>query len=145
MRIVRAAFPEVQLSTISEIKYNPHLHSRTSKYNEFTFPFLNSRHRARVRVVDFFPPELELFAHCANDPVWDKRSKKQDPLNGNPRVRWEWGFVLLLEDAKVPPNTVSETLRVVVGNDSAQHLLGMDAQECVSVPGVIPDVWLTYL
>jgi protection-of-telomeres protein 1 len=45
--------------------------------------------------------------------------------------------MLLLEDAKVPPNTVSETLRVVVGNDSAQHLLNMDAQEYVPIFAVI--------
>lgn len=37
--------------------------------------------------------------------------------------------MLLLEDAKIPPNTVSEKLRVVVGNESAQYLLDMDAQE----------------
>lgn len=131
---VRAAFPEVQNSTISEILYNSHLHAQTPKYNDFEFPFLNSRHRTRVRVVDFFPPELELFAHCTNDPAWDKRAKKQGHGNSAAKVRWEWGFVLLVEDAKVPPNTVSEKLRIVVNNDAAQHLLGMDAQECVSYP-----------
>jgi len=127
---VRAAFPEAQLSTISEIIHNPHLHSQTPKYNDFEFPFLNSRHRSRVRVVDFFPPELEMFAHCSSDLAWDKRAKNQDPSS---RSKWEWGFILLLEDAKIPPNTVSEKLRVVVGNDSAQYLLNMNAQECVSL------------
>jgi protection-of-telomeres protein 1 len=124
---VRAAFPEAQLSTISEIIYNSHLHAQTPKYNDFEFPFLNSRHRSRVRVVDFFPPELEMFAHCTNDPAWDKRARKQD--GSGIKSKWEWGFVLLLEDAKIPPNTVSEKLRVIVGNDSAQYLLNMDAQE----------------
>jgi hypothetical protein len=84
-----------------------------------------------VRVVDFFPPELELFAHCTTDLAWDKRSKKQVAENGQPKSRWEWAFVLLLEDAKIPPNTVSEKLRVVVNNDAAQYLLGMNAQEYV--------------
>lgn len=128
---VRAAFPEQQLSTISEIVYNPHLHSRTPKYHDFELPYVNSRHRSRVRVVDFFPPELEMFAHCTSDPAWDKRVKKQDSLSSHKKSRWEWGFILLLEDAKIPPNTVSEKLRVVVGNDSAQCLLNMDAQEYV--------------
>ncbi|KAH6209819.1 protection of telomeres protein 1 [Parastagonospora nodorum] len=126
---IRAAFPEAQLSTISEIIHNPHLHSQTPKYNDFEFPFLNSRHRSRVRVVDFFPPELEMFAHCTSNPAWDKRARNQDPSS---RSKWEWGFVLLLEDAKIPPNTVSEKLRVVVGNDSAQYLLNMNAQDLKS-------------
>jgi protection-of-telomeres protein 1 len=127
--IVRAAFPEQQLSTISEILWNHHLHTRTPKYHDYDLPFVNSRYRSRVRVVDFFPPELELFAHCTSDPAWDIRAKKQDSLGSHKKSRWEWGFILLLEDAKLPPNTVSEKLRVIVGNDSAQHLLNMDAQE----------------
>jgi protection-of-telomeres protein 1 len=81
--------------------------------------------------VDFFPPELELFAQCTSDPAWEKRAKKQVSATGQPKTRWEWAFVLLLEDAKIPPNTVSEKLRVVVNNESAQYLLSMDAQECV--------------
>jgi protection-of-telomeres protein 1 len=58
-------------------------------------------------------------------------------MDGQPKSRWEWAFVLLLEDAKVPPNTVSEKLRVVVNNESAQHLLSMNAQECVFYPAYI--------
>jgi protection-of-telomeres protein 1 len=80
-------------------------------------------------VVDFFPPEIEMFAHASNDPAWDKRAKKKDITNSTTKTRWEWGFVLLVEDAKIPPDTVSEKLRLVVGNDNAQYLLGMDAQE----------------
>lgn len=118
---VRAAFPEIQMSTISDIIYNAHLKGHTPiRYNDFTLPFVNCRHRSRVRVVDFFPPELELFAHHTADPAWDKRGKQD---------RWEWGFILLLEDAKLPDNTVSEKLRVVVSNDAAQFLLDMDARE----------------
>ncbi|KAF2031191.1 hypothetical protein EK21DRAFT_63799 [Setomelanomma holmii] len=126
---IRAAFPEVQPSTISEILYNPHRSSRTTKYNEFTLAFLNCRHRSRVRVVDFFPPELDLFGHCTADPSWDKRAKNVAPGDSHRKQRWEWGFVLLLEDAKVPPDTVSEKLCVVVGNEAGQHLLDMNAQD----------------
>lgn len=127
--IVYAAHPDIQLSTLSEIIHNPHLNSRTPKYNDFTFPFLNVRHRSRVRVVDFFPPELEQFAHSLSNPHWEKRARKPAPNDSSSKPRWEWGFVLLLEDAKIPPNTVSEKLRVVVGNDAAQYLLDMNARE----------------
>jgi protection-of-telomeres protein 1 len=67
-------------------------------------------------VVDFFPPELEYFTHS---PSWKPRSKKG----------WEWGFVLLVEDANVPRDTVPEQLRVVVNNDAAQYLGLPNAKE----------------
>lgn len=99
------------------------------KYNDYTLPFVNCRYRSCIRVVDVFPPQLELFAHSSNDPAWVKHPKKLNQ-NGEPRKeRWEWGFVLLVEDAKVPRGTESEKLRVVVDNGSAQYLLKMNAQE----------------
>lgn len=126
--VVRAAFPEIQLSTISDIIYNSRLKGQTPlRYNDYTLPFINCRHRTRVRVVDFFPPKLELFTHNVNDPAWSKKA-----TNGQSKNRWEWGFVLLIEDAQLPPNVVSEKLRVAVGNEAGQHLLDMDAQESVT-------------
>lgn len=61
--------------------------------------------------------------------MWSKKSKKKDPTKSQSKDRWEWGFVLLLEDANVPPRTVSEKLRVVVGNDVGQGLLNENAVE----------------
>jgi protection-of-telomeres protein 1 len=111
---VRASFPDKPLSTLSEIINNSHLQAKTStKYNSFTLPFVNCRHRSRVRVVDFYPPELEYFSHSAEDSSWTPRPKHR---------RWEWGFVLLLEDANVPHDTVPEQLRLIVNNDAAQYL-----------------------
>lgn len=127
--VVVAGYPDIQNSTISEIVHNHRLQSQTTKYNDFSLPFLNCKHRSRVRIVDFFPPELELFAHCTSDPIWDKRAKRLDPEDSNSKLKWEWGFVLLLEDAKIPSDTVSEKLRVVVNNGAAQYLLRMDARE----------------
>ena len=114
MTTVRAAFTEMQPSTISEILNSPHVHAKTpAKYNAFTLPFVNCKHRSRVRIVDFYPPELEDFSHSLNDPDWTPRSKGH---------RWDWGFVLLLEDANVPRDTVPEQLRLIVNNDAAQYL-----------------------
>ncbi|KAJ4362473.1 hypothetical protein N0V83_010566 [Neocucurbitaria cava] len=133
---IRAAFPEVKLSTISEILYSPRLNTRTPKYNNYKLPFVNAKHRARVRVVDVFPPELERFAHALNDPTWNRKANKHDPNNNSTKVRWEWGFVLLVEDANVPPNTVSEKLRVVVGNDVGQGLLDLNAVDLKNNPEI---------
>ncbi|KAJ8105572.1 hypothetical protein OPT61_g10094 [Boeremia exigua] len=127
---IRAGFPEKQRSTISEILNNPHLQTKTAtKHNPFRLPFVNCKHRARVRVVDFFPPELEYFTHSLNDPDWTLQTKKDR--------RWEWGFVLLLEDANVPRDTVPEQLRVIVNNDAAQYLGLPNARDLKAEPRVL--------
>ncbi|KZM20988.1 uncharacterized protein EKO05_0005220 [Ascochyta rabiei] len=130
--LVRAGFPEMKLSTLSEIHNNPHLQAQTTKYNNFTLPFINCRHRSRVRVVDFYPPEIEYFVHSSNDPSWTPRSRKNS--------LWEWGFVLLLEDAHVPHNTVPEQLRVIVNNDAAQHLGLPNARDLKEEPRALVQV-----
>ncbi|KAF2851500.1 hypothetical protein T440DRAFT_65549 [Plenodomus tracheiphilus IPT5] len=133
---VTAAFPEIKPSTISEIMCNPSLQARTTKYNEFVLPFVNSKHRARVRVIDVYPPELVLFSHSTSDRSWYQKPRKNDPNSGKKKERWEWGFVLLVEDAVLPPNTVSEKLRLVVGNLEAQGLLNLkqNAQDLTKNP-----------
>ncbi|XP_014555961.1 hypothetical protein COCVIDRAFT_101107 [Bipolaris victoriae FI3] len=135
---IRCAHVDMKSSTISEIIHNPHLRVRTlEKCNDYELPFVNCRYRSRVRVIDVFPPKLELFAHSLNDPNWTKRSGKQHADNTCPKERWEWGFVLLLEDAEVPRGGVSEKLRVVVNNSSAQYLLKLNAQDLKNNPKVL--------
>jgi hypothetical protein len=71
-----------------------------------------------------------LFAHSTRDGKWNKKHAKRQSSTSNPaKERWEWGFVLLLEDANISRDTVSEKLRVVVNNEAGQYLLGMNAQE----------------
>ncbi|KAJ4405759.1 hypothetical protein N0V91_005066 [Didymella pomorum] len=131
-RSVRASFPDKQLSTLSEIINSPHLQTKTStKYNPFTLPFVNCRHRSRVRVVDFYPPELEYFSHSADDPSWTPRSKHR---------RWEWGFVLLLEDAHVPRDTVPEQMRLIVNHEAAQYLGLPKARDLKAEPRVLDEL-----
>ena len=129
MFTVRAGFPETTSSTLSEILINPHLEAETSKYNPCTLPFVNCKHRTRVRVVDFFPPDIKYFAHSMSDPGWYPKAKKHDPDSSRIDERWEWSFVLLVEDAHVPPHTVPQQLRVMVGNKEAEGLLKMNAAE----------------
>ncbi|KAG9197590.1 hypothetical protein G6514_001253 [Epicoccum nigrum] len=127
---IRAAFHDVQRSTISEIIHNRHLNATTApKHTPFTLPFVNCKHSSRVRVVDFFPPELEYFTHSLSDPSWTPRPKEGP--------RWEWGFVLLVEDGNVPRDTVPEQLRVVVNNNAAQYLGLPDAGDLRTEPSVL--------
>lgn len=123
---MRAAFPEIKQSTISEILYSNHLLVQsTEKKTSFKLPFVNAKHRSRVRVVDVFPPKIELFAHSSRDAKWMRVPELRAKEN------WEWMFVLLVEDANIPPNTVGEQLRLMVDNENAQALLGQKAVKYV--------------
>ncbi|KAI4655187.1 uncharacterized protein J4E79_008252 [Alternaria viburni] len=135
---VTAAFPHMKLSTISEIIHNPHRTvTTTEKYTTFELPFINCRHRSRVRIVDVYPPEIKLFAHSTRDRKWNKHPKRQSSTGAHANEKWEWGFVLLLEDANVPRDTVAEKLRVVVNNEAAQFLLKMNAVDLTNQPKVL--------
>lgn len=94
---------------------------------EYALPFINVKYRAKVRVVDFEPKDLEDFA-VRPEPDYDS-----DDSEGN--MEWvttaspsyEWYFSLLLEDATIPPSandTEKPRIWVQVHHDSAQFLLG---------------------
>lgn len=130
IRLVRASHPEVQLSTVSEILYNPALKTKNPKGGEFTLPFVNAKYRTRVRVVDCFPQKLEQFVRELSDPRYHTKpmpAERKARLKG----RWEWHFLLLVEDAEIPAGTKPVQLSLTVGNSAAQHLLKMDAVEYV--------------
>ncbi|KAL1840211.1 hypothetical protein VTJ49DRAFT_694 [Mycothermus thermophilus] len=93
---------------------NPPIHPTTGR----PLPFACAKHRVRVRVVDFFPHNLEDFACPRTLTEWDQLSDNEDfsdsaslsssssSDNAAARARaqgaktvWEWRFALLLEDA----------------------------------------------
>lgn len=99
-------------------------------------------YRALVRVVDFFPPQLEDFAtpishEYATSPcsVSDDDQGGQDinlpDISLNQRsVEWEWRFCLLVEDAHRGPRGQSrDRLKLFVHGAEAVFLLGIDAME----------------
>ncbi|KAL1797893.1 hypothetical protein ACET3X_004499 [Alternaria dauci] len=129
---VIAAHPAIKLSTISEIIHNRYREVQTlQKQNRYTLPFINCKHRSRVRVVDVYPPELKLFAHSNSDTSWKMSSKRKRAADDPTREVWEWGFVLLLEDAGLSRDAKPEQLRVVVNDDAAKFLLGMSAKDII--------------
>lgn len=93
-------------------------------------PFVNARYRARVRVVDFKPDNLEDFAQPVGDPSYDDlASDAEEDWDGIPKG-WEWAFCLLVEDA-LSTSPEKTRMRLIVANDGAEHLLKMDATEYV--------------
>ncbi|KAF2466077.1 uncharacterized protein BDR25DRAFT_238065 [Lindgomyces ingoldianus] len=121
---IRAGASEIQLSTISEIINNPALKQTHRSGNVTTLPFVNAKYRTHVRVVDFSPGFLEQFTQSMANPAWNPAVRNGSPGNRMPNDRWEWAFVLLVEDANVPAGSTPERLRLFVSGQDAEVLLG---------------------
>ena len=93
--------------------------------------------RARVRVVDFFPPDLEDFAQCLDDLDYNDVAGEDVTMEDSqfeimtPRDRWEWCFYLRVEDARPMPGVEPLRMNILVHGDDAVYLLGLDATEYV--------------
>jgi hypothetical protein len=102
---------------------------------EIVYPFINMNVRAQVRVVDFFPSKLEDFAHCLDDHKYNDQPSRLDRdddetfIDDTPGNRWEWGFWLLLEDAKEVPGQETARMKVLVAGQDAEYLLKLDASK----------------
>ncbi|WEW60259.1 hypothetical protein PRK78_005744 [Emydomyces testavorans] len=104
---------------------------------EYQLPFQNLKYRASVRVVDFFPPNLEDFAVPFNPEYAiladtaassDLIDSDEEPIIG--RQRWEWRFCLLVEDGGPgvhhAPGQKRERLKLFVTGPDAEFLLSID-------------------
>lgn len=103
---------------------------------ETVLPFVNAKYRTRLRVVDFFPNDLNDFVRSMTDSNWNTALNE---MSGNEQRHdqcWKWGFVLLVEDANAPTGTTPERLRLFVNNGAGQHLLKMNASEYAYLPNV---------
>lgn len=94
--------------------------------------------RTRVRVVDYYPPDLRDFTQCLDHATYNDRSSQltapssyEDDDAVSSAGRWEWAFYLLVEDPKPVPGLPKVQLPLLVHGQAAEHLLGMDAKECV--------------
>ncbi|KAG9947388.1 hypothetical protein KCU85_g5857, partial [Aureobasidium melanogenum] len=121
-------FTGVQVSTIRDILSRDHSYTGRSGL-KLELPYLNVKHKVKVRVVDFWPPILEDFASLA--PVTDASEEHSDddmdttsPLSSQ---KWIWDFFLLLEDVKPhQPSSAPAQLWVHVDHRYAEFLLCMD-------------------
>jgi protection-of-telomeres protein 1 len=133
-------------SRVSEITSIVH-HETTIKGKnvKFPLPFVNLNYRAIVRVVDFSPSNLADFAYpkkeseydilsddgedsVSDDDSEDNEQSGQMTLDTFTRVRnWEWRFFLELEDAVENHEQKKQRLWVLVDNQAAQCLTGLDA------------------
>ncbi|KAF2205657.1 hypothetical protein GQ43DRAFT_361865 [Delitschia confertaspora ATCC 74209] len=119
-------------SNLANIISNNRRQNRTPGGAETVLPFVCAKYRARVRVVDFKPDNLEDFAQSLANPSYNDlpTDSSYEDWDSTPK-KWEWAFALLLEDAQPTrdPGTPPSRMRVVVSNDAAEYLLKMDATD----------------
>ncbi|KAK5993260.1 hypothetical protein PT974_06689 [Cladobotryum mycophilum] len=109
-------------------------------------PFINANFRANVRVVNFWPPQLEDFTHPKKpieyQVLTDHESDSDSDVDGvasknKPPRQWEWRFYLQLEDAtpmEGGDKGKKNTVWVAVDNQSAQCLVDLDATDLRNDP-----------
>ncbi|KAK7558789.1 hypothetical protein IWX49DRAFT_190023 [Phyllosticta citricarpa] len=124
---------------LADILDNAHYSQKTPSGVAYRAPFINAKFRTQVRVVDFYPENLEDFAQSLDDPAYndvppDTQLSDQYPERREPR--WEWAFYLMVEDAQQPPNSDTESAAaeeppartaILVADKDAEYLLDLSA------------------
>ncbi|KAI9930375.1 3-ketoacyl-CoA thiolase with broad chain length specificity [Aspergillus wentii] len=130
---VQSANPSIPTRSLAAILSNESHQNISPDGIEYRLPFQNLCYRPLVRVVDFFPHNLEDFAvpedaECA--ALSSSESDEAPDLNDTDRFyRWEWRFILLIEDGSPsPPGQPKEQMKLFVSGADAVHLLGIDAK-----------------
>ncbi|KAL1615115.1 hypothetical protein SLS54_009196 [Diplodia seriata] len=104
---------------------------------ECELPFVNAMYKSRVRVVDFWPENLEDFSKSLDNPEFNDVHEEDQTQSSTTYTalstgtqRWEWHFCLLVEDAKHPPGAKSPVrIPLLVFDKDAECLLCLDATE----------------
>jgi hypothetical protein len=132
---IRCSHDDIPVLSLHKILDRKNLrHSTILKSNgveerNLNLPFINAKYRARVRVVDYAPRQLEDFAVLVNpdgydddygrdeddhDDRDDEEYESPTPRSGSEtrphirrrgRRRWEWRFALQLENSPIFPKT----------------------------------------
>lgn len=109
-------------------------------------PFVNSKYRAEVRVVDFFPSKLEDFAVRRKISEFDALSDDDDGESSDGSstssryggsggaYTWEWRFTLVLEDAVPKSDGTPDRIEVLVDKLEGQCLTGLDPEDLRNNP-----------
>ncbi|KAL3467857.1 hypothetical protein BJX64DRAFT_124142 [Aspergillus heterothallicus] len=115
--------------SLHNILDNPSHNNKSPDGIEYRLPFQNFIYSSTVRVIDYYPHNIEDFA-----VLQEQRSlaydRKRDPVEARTFSSWEWRFCLLAEDVSPPaPGQPKARTRLYVSNDSGQRLLNTDATD----------------
>jgi len=115
------------------------LERKTPQGNPYRLPFQNCKYKSHVRVVDFFPDNIEDFAvpriTSEYDVLGDDGDDREDDSEidltqeNADNVLWAWRFFLLVEDARLPPNPDGRPtqMELLVADSDGDFLLKMEA------------------
>ncbi|RAH67637.1 telomere-binding alpha subunit central domain protein [Aspergillus aculeatinus CBS 121060] len=121
---VRAGNPSVPTRSLEAIIASEEHTNRSPDNIEYRFPFQNFCYRTKVRVVDYFPHDLEDFSV----PVPRAASSEGSDREDNGFMTWEWRFCLLVESVPPPPaGQAKQQIRLFVSRGEAVYLHGIDA------------------
>ncbi|RMZ79816.1 hypothetical protein DV737_g3233, partial [Chaetothyriales sp. CBS 132003] len=105
----------IPVTPIATILSSDILQRKTPSGTTYQLPFQNSCYKSRIRVVDYFPHDIQDFCASIRDSDYaclsDCESVSDADLTqddmptsvGDDGVKWEWRFILLVEDAKSTP------------------------------------------
>jgi hypothetical protein len=122
-RHIIAAFGDKPLHSLHSVLNSPQLLG-CAPDGHMTYPFMLAKFRARVRVIDFYPPKLEDFARPLDDAEFNNCRTRED--RAYPAPQWEWAFFLLVEDAN---DSKKERIKLLVAGPEAEYLLRLTASE----------------
>lgn len=97
----------------------------------YKLPFQNVCYRLLVRVVDFFPPNLEDFAvEVPMESIVTRGDHEMDDGTSR-RTEWQWRFCLLVEGTEpvASKQQPRELMKIYVAGAHGEHLLGLTATE----------------
>lgn len=129
---VRCGHEEVPISSIRHIldSENERHTNATPDGMIYVMPFVDAKLRARVRVVDFEPKQLENFALPESVPDGDT-SDASMIIDYDSSAKYEWSFSLLLEDASKTKSSddAENSIWVNLGHEEAQYLFGNNVKD----------------
>ena len=133
---IRCGHEEVPISPIKVIldPENKHHTNTTREGQTYILPFVNAKFRARVRVVEFAPKQLEDFSFVEDDCNDNNSEEFPMIIDYDSSPRNEWSFALLLEDANskmknAADETANNRLWVNLGHQEAQYLFGNNVND----------------
>jgi protection of telomeres protein 1 len=132
------------VSLVHSILNHPYLSNEMPDGTVTQFPFLNLKCRLCIRVIDYFPSQLEDFSR-----ILDSSSSRRNGANTEESTtesddtdlssdssisteKWKWAFFLLVEDAlapSAPSGPPPARIPLLVAEDDAVHLLKLDAAD----------------
>lgn len=129
---VRCSHEEVPTSSIKDIldPTNEKHTTTTPDGMKFVLPFVNAKYRARARVVDYDPKQLEEFS-LPELPEDEQESEDTPMMDYDSSPKYEWSFSLELEDASKPKGgrTGEDRIWINVHHTDAQYLFGNDMDD----------------